>query len=111
MSFPEFRFRRLRDNAVLCEMVAETTLSARHLVQPLFVKEGLDGRRPIDSMPGQAQLSLDELVAEAARALGLYDAMNLDGGASSGLWCDGRYLVTPGREISNALVVLKGKAD
>jgi hypothetical protein len=50
-------------------------------------------------------------LAEAARALGLYDAMNLDGGASSGLWCDGRYLVTPGREISNALVVLKGKAD
>jgi len=68
MGFPEFRFRRLRESAVLREMVAETTLSARHLVQPLFVKEGLDGRRPIDSMPGQAQLSLDELVAEAARA-------------------------------------------
>ncbi len=49
-------------------------------------------------------------LAEAARALGLYDAMNLDGGASSGLWFDGRYLVTPGREIPNALVVLQGKA-
>jgi hypothetical protein len=47
-------------------------------------------------------------LAEAARGLGLCEAMNLDGGASSGLWCDGGYLVTPGREISNALVVLAG---
>jgi porphobilinogen synthase len=63
-----FRARRLRDNAVLREMTAETTLAARCLVQPLFVKEGLAGRRPIDSLPGQAQLGLDELAAEARHA-------------------------------------------
>ena len=67
MTFPEQRSRRLRDHAVWREMVAETSLSPRHLVQPLFVKEGLKGRRPIDSMPGQSQLGLDELVVEARR--------------------------------------------
>jgi len=68
MAFPEFRFRRLRDHAVWREMVAETSLAPRHLVQPLFVKEGLKGRLPIASMTGQAQLGLDELVVEARRA-------------------------------------------
>jgi porphobilinogen synthase len=68
MAFPESRFRRLRDNPVLREMVAETTLEPRQLVQPLFVKEGLKGRQPIKSMPGQAQLGLKELIGEAARA-------------------------------------------
>jgi len=68
MAFPEFRGRRLRDHVVFREMVAETSLSARHLVQPLFVKEDLKGRRPIESLPGQAQLGLDDLAAEARRA-------------------------------------------
>jgi exopolysaccharide biosynthesis protein len=49
-------------------------------------------------------------VAEMAgvmKALGARDAMSMDGGASSGLWAEGRSLVTPGRMISNALLVLK----
>jgi len=66
--FPEFRFRRLRDHAILREMVAETSLEARRLVQPLFVKENIQGRRPIESMPGQAQLDIAELLVEARRA-------------------------------------------
>jgi porphobilinogen synthase len=68
MAFPEFRARRLRDHVVFREMVAEASLSARHLVQPLFVKEDLKGRRPIETMPGQAQLGMEEMVAEAKRA-------------------------------------------
>jgi len=67
MAYPEYRARRLRDHAIFREMIAETTLEPRRLVQPLFVKEGLDGRAPIESMPGQSQLGLDELVAEARR--------------------------------------------
>jgi len=66
-AFPEYRARRIRDHAVLREMVAETSLERRRLVQPLFVKEGLSGRKPIESMPGQAQLSPEELVIEAKR--------------------------------------------
>jgi porphobilinogen synthase len=48
--------------------VRETKLSAGDLIQPLFVREGLRVRRPISSMPGQFQLSVDEMVKEAARA-------------------------------------------
>ena len=40
------------------------------------------------------------------QALGCEQAMNLDGGASSGLWLSGGYLRQPGRPISNALLVL-----
>jgi len=67
VAFPEYRARRLRDHAIFREMVAETTLEPRRLVQPLFVKEGLKGRSPIPSLPGQAQLGLEELVVEARR--------------------------------------------
>lgn len=47
-------------------LVRETELSPAHLVYPLFVEEGLSGRKPIDSMPGQERLGMDELAAEAA---------------------------------------------
>jgi hypothetical protein len=47
-------------------------------------------------------------MAGVMQALGAYNAMNLDGGASSGLWAEGRYLTTPGRLINNALLVLPG---
>jgi exopolysaccharide biosynthesis protein len=45
-------------------------------------------------------------LAAVMAALGCLDAMNLDGGASSGLWFRGKYLTAPGRDISNALLVL-----
>ncbi len=44
-------------------------------------------------------------LARGMQELGCREAMNLDGGASSGLWLEGRYLTQPGREISNALVI------
>jgi len=65
VAFPEYRARRLRDHAIFREMVAETSLEPRRLVQPLFVKEGLKGRNPIPSLPGQVQLGLEELLVEA----------------------------------------------
>jgi len=46
-------------------------------------------------------------LADVMKALGAYDAMNLDGGASSSLWVQGKYLVSPGRDISNALLILR----
>jgi len=45
-----------------------------------------------------------EKLAVIMQKLGAIDAMNLDGGASSGLWLRGKYLTTPGRLISNALI-------
>jgi len=46
-------------------------------------------------------------LADIMKALGATDAMNLDGGASSSLWAVGKYLVAPGRDVSNALLILK----
>lgn len=66
---PTLRPRRLRRTPALRRMVAETSLEARQLVLPLFVREGLDEPRPISSMPGVVQHSRDSLrraVAEAA---------------------------------------------
>ncbi|WP_246317410.1 phosphodiester glycosidase family protein [Paenibacillus agri] len=44
-------------------------------------------------------------MAEIMKQAGAYQAMNLDGGASSGLFYNGKYLTSPGRQISNALIV------
>src|SRR3954463_9140677 len=73
MAFPATRLRRLRRTAVLRDLVRETRLEPGDLVLPLFVEAGLDGRRPIEAMPGVARLSITEAVAEAgeAAALGL----------------------------------------
>ena len=74
---PTIRPRRLRTTPALRRMVAETSLEARQLVLPLFVREGLDEPRPISSMPGVVQhsrSSLLEAVAEAAE-LGLGGVM------------------------------------
>jgi porphobilinogen synthase len=73
MAFPATRMRRLRRTAVLRDLVRETRLDAGDLVLPLFVEAGLDGRKPIEAMPGVDRLSISEAVAEAgeAAALGL----------------------------------------
>jgi porphobilinogen synthase len=67
------RPRRLRTTAPIREMLAETTLRASQLVLPLFVRAGSDGERPIASMPGHAQRTVDRLDAEldAAAELGV----------------------------------------
>lgn len=44
-------------------------------------------------------------MAEIMKQAGAYQAMNLDGGASSGLYYNGSYLTKPGRELSNALLI------
>jgi porphobilinogen synthase len=59
------RPRRLRRTAALRGMVRETTLSPADFIYPLFVRHGRDERRPISSMPGQFQVSVDQLAAEA----------------------------------------------
>jgi len=59
------RPRRLRLNATLRRMVRETVLSPADFVAPLFVRHGRGQRIPIGSMPGQLQLSVDQLAAEA----------------------------------------------
>jgi len=67
------RLRRLRGSQAVRRLVRETTLSAEDFVYPLFVVHGSGVRNAIPSMPGQAQLSIDQLPADAQelRALGI----------------------------------------
>jgi porphobilinogen synthase len=57
--------RRMRRTKALRELVREAELSARHLVQPLFVVAGEGVREPVASMPGIERFSISELVEEA----------------------------------------------
>ena len=61
-TFPEYRPRRLRRTETLRRLVRETTVSVDDLILPLFAAPGTKFRKPISSMPGVAQTSVDELV-------------------------------------------------
>jgi porphobilinogen synthase len=62
--FPDYRLRRLRKNESIRNMVRETTLSVQDLILPLFVTFGRRVKKPIGSMPGHYQLSIDNLTKE-----------------------------------------------
>jgi porphobilinogen synthase len=66
--FPAHRLRRLRRSEALRRLVRETRVATEQLVQPLFVVPGSRVERPVPSMPGVAQLSVDR-TAETCRAL------------------------------------------
>ena len=65
------RPRRLRANPLLRQMVRETHLRREDLILPLFVCPGAGVRREIPSMPGNCQLSVDQLVEECRQVAGL----------------------------------------
>ena len=65
MHYPIYRPRRLRQTDTIRRMVRETRLGVDHFVMPFFVTHGRGVRREIASMPGNHQLSVDELVREA----------------------------------------------
>ena len=65
--FPEYRPRRLRRSEALRRLVRETRVTVEQLVQPLFVVPGHGVERPISSMPGIAQLSVDRTAEECRR--------------------------------------------
>lgn len=67
------RFRRLRINPAIREMVRETSVCASDFIYPLFVVEGKGVKKEISSMPGVFQMSLDEILKECeiVRNLGI----------------------------------------
>src|SRR6195952_58916 len=69
MAFPTQRPRRLRATPAMRRLVAETDLRPRHLVLPMFVKEGAGEPVPIASMPGVVQHSRDSLRKAATEAV------------------------------------------
>jgi porphobilinogen synthase len=64
MPFPIHRPRRLRSSESMRRLVRETRLDPANFVLPLFVCPGEGIRRPISSMPPQAQMSIDVTVEE-----------------------------------------------
>jgi porphobilinogen synthase len=95
MSFPENRMRRLRRSEPLRALVRETTLDPGDLIYPLFICPGQGVRKPVGSMPGVFNVSVDEAVREADEAarlglgglllFGLPDTKDEQG---SGAWDD-----------------------
>ncbi len=73
MHKPHIRPRRLRGTAEIRRMVRETKLSVDDFIYPLFVTHEAKAKKPIASMPGQYQLSIDNLVKEVeeAKSLGI----------------------------------------
>ena len=71
MAFPTHRLRRLRQTDALRSLVRETRLTPETFVYPLFVCPGEGVRKPIGSMPGVFNISVDEAVREAREAYGL----------------------------------------
>jgi porphobilinogen synthase len=68
MYFPAYRPRRLRKNERLRDLIAETGISARELIYPMFVMPGKGEREEVVSMPGIYKQSVDNIVKEALEA-------------------------------------------
>jgi len=110
MGFPVIRPRRLRRTEALRAFVREASLTPGDLVMPLFVLPGKKVRRPIGSMPGQFQLSVDEAVREAkeAAAVGvpaviLFGLPETKDARASGAWAKDGIVQQATRAIKEAL--------
>ena len=68
------RFRRVRINEKLRDLLTQTKLSTDDFIYPLFIKDGTKYKREIESMPGVFQMSIDEILkeCETLKKLGLY---------------------------------------
>jgi porphobilinogen synthase len=66
---PYYRPRRLRRTAALRRLAAETRVGPSNLIQPLFLREGINEPRPISSMPGVMQHTRDTLRKAAVEAV------------------------------------------
>ena len=58
------RHRRLRKNSLMRDLVRETTVSVNDFIQPLFIKENLEQKEEVTSMPGVFQFALTDLLEE-----------------------------------------------
>lgn len=89
------RPRRLRGSAGIRNMVRETRMDAASLMYPLFVKEGLEGREPIDSMQGQYRYGvkamlekLEELKQCSVSSVMLFGIPKEKDACGSGAWAE-----------------------
>ena len=110
MGYPVQRPRRLRTTPAMRRLVAQTRLDPAQLVLPMFVADGIGEPRPISSMPGVVQHSVESLRAAAAEAVaagvgglmlfGVPEPADKDADGSAGCRADGI--------LNCALAVLRG---
>ncbi|MDR0580477.1 MAG: porphobilinogen synthase, partial [Campylobacteraceae bacterium] len=65
------RFRRVRLNPIIRDLVKESRVEIGDFIYPLFVKEGRGVKKEIASMPGVFQMSIDEIIKECEELLRL----------------------------------------
>src|SRR5580692_4294677 len=110
MAFPVTRLRRFRQTESLRSMVRETRLNPEAFVYPLFVCPGEGVRKPIGSMPGVFNLSVDEAVKESreAHALGvpaviLFGLPEKKDEVATGAWADDGIVQQAARAIKRGV--------
>ena len=63
-NFPERRLRRLRTSQKIRDLIQEVSLSPKDLICPVFVEEGIEAKKQVNSMPAIERLPLSEVVNE-----------------------------------------------
>ncbi len=63
------RPRRLRKNAIVREMIAETRISKEMFIYPYFITKGKNIIQPIEAMPGISRFSVDTLLIDVEKGL------------------------------------------
>ena len=103
------RPRRLRRTPVLRDLVAETEVAARRLIMPHFVLPSARGEEPIASMPGIAQLGVENLVraVEADLALGIKSILLFGHPEAGGKTPDGAAAAAANGAVQKAVRALK----
>ncbi|WP_187647252.1 porphobilinogen synthase [Nitrosophilus labii] len=107
MSFK--RFRRLRINPILRDLVQETVITPNDFIYPLFVKSGEGYKKEIESMPGVFQMSCDHILKECEelkslglKAIILFGIPEVKDSVGSDALCEHGVIATTVREIKKA---------
>ncbi len=108
--YPAYRPRRLRRSEALRRLVRETSVATTQLVQPLFVVPGTGIERPVSSMPGVAQLSVDRAAEECRRLVDLGVGAVLLFGVPDGKDAAGSGAQDPGGVVPRALEAIRRAA-
>lgn len=98
------RPRLVQDGAIYTQLEAPFTEERFTTIVSPRTAAGIsaDGKLILVSVPGGAKI---QQMRELMLALGCVDAINLDGGASCGMYYDGKYIATPGRELTTTLQI------
>ncbi|TMQ58068.1 MAG: porphobilinogen synthase [Candidatus Eisenbacteria bacterium] len=102
--------RRLRGTEALRQLVRETSLTPRNLVAPLFVCHGERVKRPIASMPGHAQISIDHAVDKAKKLASLGVGGLILFGIPAAKDAEGREAYDPDGIVPRAFRAIKSEA-